>query len=256
MKTKDPSSTRAYDYIRKRILSGEYRPGQHLIAKAVSAEIDVSPTPVRDALRQLEADGLVSIRPRLGAQVNAMGLKEFRELCELRLLLETHTAGQAAERRTPAELLEIEAALREMRRTTQTIVAGTEEEEARRMSDLMRVDIQFHIAIMTAAKNELIRSEILRLHLINRVVTGPMPGIGTGVAAPQARADRHAHLQQVLADHEAIFDAIERQDASAARSAMERSLYDVIEQTLQTRAREERDFIARELTAGALGVPA
>jgi DNA-binding GntR family transcriptional regulator len=253
MKSRDVNSDRAYEHIRRRILSGEYASGQHLQAKRLAAAIKLSPTPVRDALRQLESDGLVTIRPRLGAQVNTMGLKEFCELCELRLVLETHTAGLAAKRRSDGELREIELALTEMRSVTAAILAGSDKEEPGRMGELARVDIQFHIAIMTAAKNELIRSEILRLHLINRVVSGPMPLPGgrsvAGVASAKNRAERHAHLRQVLAEHEAIFDAIKRQDAAAARNAMERSLQDVIDQTIQSRAREERELMARELTA-------
>jgi DNA-binding transcriptional regulator YhcF (GntR family) len=122
MKTR--AADRAYEYIRKRIVNGDYRPGQHLMVKTVADELAVSPTPVRDALRQLEADGLVTIRPRLGAQVNAMGLKEFRELCELRLVLETHTAGLAAQHRTEAELRELELAFREMRTLLMTSADG------------------------------------------------------------------------------------------------------------------------------------
>lgn len=253
MKSRDVNSDRAYDHIRRRILSGEYSAGQHLQAKVLAAEIKVSPTPVRDALRQLETDGLVTIRPRLGARVNAMGLKEFCELCELRLVLETHTAGLAAEQRSEVELREIEAALNEMRRSTEETLAGGEEEEPRLMGKLARVDMQFHLAIMAATKNQLIRSEILRLHLINRVVSSPMPSrnarTGTSSIEPEDRAERLAHLRRVLAEHEAIFDAIKRQDAAAARSAMERSLQDVIDQAIQTRTREERELMARELTA-------
>src|SRR5438874_2156632 len=98
----------AYDHIRKRIVSGEYRPGQSLVAEMLSAETGVSRTPVRDALRKLEADGLVVIQARLGASVKKMDFKEFRELCDLRLAVESHAAGLAAINRTDRELLEIQ----------------------------------------------------------------------------------------------------------------------------------------------------
>ena len=234
------NSDRAYEYIRKRILSGEYRPGHHLMAKALSIELKISPTPVRDALRHLEADGLVTIRPRLGAQVNEMGLKEFRDLCELRLVLETHTAGLAAQRRTEPELHEMEFALDEMRRLTREMLVAPESEASRLLAETARADAQFHVAIMTAAKNDLIRGEILRLHLINRVIAR-----GSHAVIDDNDA---AHLRQVLADHEAIFEAISRRDAAAARVAMERSLKDIIDQTIRVMARQERESIAREFT--------
>ena len=234
------NSDRAYDYIRKRILSGDYQPGQHLMVKTVSNELEISPTPVRDALRQLEADGLVTIRPRLGAQVNAMGLKEFRDLCELRLVLETHTAGLAAQRRTEHELREMGLALNEMGRLTSEMLTAAGTKGSRLLAEMARADAQFHIAIMTAAKNDLIRGEILRLHLINRVIAR-----GSHAVSDDSDAE---HLRKVLADHEVIFEAIARRDAVAARAAMKRSLQDIIDETIRIMARQERELIAREFT--------
>ena len=83
----------AYEYIRKRILSGEYAPGKSLMTEVLAKDIKVSRTPVRDALRKLETDGLVTIRAHVGASVKRMQLKEFREMCDLRLALEGHAAG-------------------------------------------------------------------------------------------------------------------------------------------------------------------
>jgi DNA-binding GntR family transcriptional regulator len=77
----------AYDFIRKKILGGDYAPGQALMTELLATEIGVSRTPVRDALRKLETDGLVTIRAHLGASVKKMEVKEFREMCDLRLAL-------------------------------------------------------------------------------------------------------------------------------------------------------------------------
>ena len=128
----------AYDYIRKRILNGTYPPGHALMTKILSGEIGVSRTPVRDALRQLEADGLVSIRPRLGASVKTMNRKEFGEMCILRLALESHAAGLAASNRTEADLQEIGFALNAMR--------GMIMAEQPHFSELVREDVRVHIA--------------------------------------------------------------------------------------------------------------
>src|SRR3954453_21922330 len=108
----------AYDYIRKRILSGDFPPGHALITELLANEIKLSRTPVRDALRKLETDGLVTIEPHLGASVKKMQLKEFRELCDLRLALECHAAGLAALNRTETDLREIGFALESMGRLT------------------------------------------------------------------------------------------------------------------------------------------
>src|SRR5262245_27772252 len=116
---KNVNSDIAYDFLRKRILSGHYLPGTALMTNALSPEIGVSRTPIRDALRQLEQDGLVTIQARAGARVKQMELREFREVCEMRLALETHAAGLAAKRRADADLQQIRIALDEMRSLTE-----------------------------------------------------------------------------------------------------------------------------------------
>ncbi len=101
---KNAYSDIAYEYIRKRILNGTFRPGQQLMSHDLSVEIGISRTPIRDALRQLETDGLVVIRANLGASVKTMDVNEYREMCGLRLALEVYAAGLAAGQRTIEEL--------------------------------------------------------------------------------------------------------------------------------------------------------
>lgn len=235
----------AYDYIKKRILNGEFSPGQHLNAKALAEKISVSVTPVRDALRQLETDRLVTINARQGAKVNAMDLKQFRDLCELRMILEVHVAGLAAQRRSEVELHEISVALEEMTRIINQLLSGVSGEETRLHAALMRADTQFHVAVMTAAKNELIRDEILRLQLINRVMAGATAVSGGRVIIDAAEAE---HIRAIQANHEAIFRAIERREPEAARAAMEIGLKDIIEQLVRVMSRREREHLTRELT--------
>lgn len=240
---KNVNSDIAYDYIRKRILNGEYPAGHSLATNTLSTEIGVSRTPVRDALRQLEADGLVTIQARLGASVKSMDLKEFREMCGLRLALESHAAGLAATNRSEADLQEIGYALEAMRSLTEKIIAADQEEAV--LNELRKEDVRFHVAIMTAAKNDLMKKEILRLHLINRVVSSPAP------AAPDpvlARSERDKRRREVLASHEEIFEAIKRSDVAAAKDAMERHIQDIIDSTLRAMARLEGRQLARELT--------
>jgi len=245
---KNVNSDIAYEYVRKRILNGEFPPGYALMTNVLSQEIGVSRTPVRDALRQLEADGLVSIKARLGASVKAMDMKEFREMCGMRLALESHAAGLAAKHRTEADLQEIRYALEEMRRLTDRIVSSDQENAL--LNELVREDVRFHIAIMAAAKNDLMKKEILRLHLINRVVSTPAPGDTSRASDMEqlSRAERDARKRSVLASHEEIFDAITRQDAAAAKQAMERHIEDIVDHNLRTMARAVSKAMAKDLT--------
>jgi DNA-binding GntR family transcriptional regulator len=232
----------AYNYIRKRILSGEYPPGHPLMTELLANEIKVSRTPVRDALRKLETDGLVTIQAHLGASVKKMHLKEFREMCDLRLALESHAAGLAAVNRSEADLNEIQFALEGMRRLTTEIAAAKDEHPL--ISDLVHEDVRFHIAVMSAAKNELMKKEILRLHLLNRVVSGSAPNEKFAVK----KADADARRRVVLEKHGDIYQAIKRSDPAAAKREMEFHLQELIDHNLRLMSRLESGVIARELT--------
>lgn len=248
---KNVNSDIAYTYIRKRILNGHFRPGQPLMTKELSAEIGVSRTPVRDALRQLETDGLVSIRARLGASVKTMDFKEYREACGLRLALESYAAGLAAQNRTAEELREIGLAVTAMRRLSEQLISGKGEERAV-LDELIREDVRFHIAIIGAAKSDLLKKEVLRLHIINRVVSGPGPTNGKTVD----KAAKDAHRKEIQASHEEIYQAIERGDAAAAKSAMEHHIQDIIDTNIRLMARDDQMSISRELTEEELSYTA
>lgn len=236
----------AYDFIRKKILSGEYPPGYALMTELLAKDIKVSRTPVRDALRKLETDGLVAIRAHVGASVKKMELKEFREMCDLRLALESHAAGLAAVNHTEGDLHEMQFALAGMRRLTEQICAAESEQPF--MAGLAREDVRFHIAIMSAAKNDLMKKEILRLHLLNRVVSGPVKTEQIVPAKPESDARRRA----VLGMHENIYAAIERSDAGAAKREMEFHLQELIDYNLQIMTRAESGVTVRELTTEEL----
>lgn len=232
----------AYEHIRKKILSGEYPPGRALMTELLASEIKVSRTPVRDALRKLETDGLVTIRAHLGASVKRMELREFREMCDLRLALESHAAGLAAVNHTEADLSEIRYALEGMHRLTDQIIAASQELPL--LSELVREDVRFHIAVMTAANNELMKKEILRLHLLNRVVSGTMGGRKSSFN----KAESDARRRLVLAKHNDIYAAIAASDPVTAKREMEFHLQELIDHNLLLLTRTESGVLARDLT--------
>ena len=219
-------------------MNGDYSPGYSLMTNVLSQETGVSRTPVREALRQLETDGLVNIRPRLGASVKMMDLKEFQQVCELRLALESFAAGLAAQHSTDAELHEIQTALKAMSKLTEQFAAEGGQ-GAQILADIAAEDVRFHLAIMSAAKNDVIKSEILRLHLINRVVSRPVVGGRDGPSSADA-AQKIAHRRLIQSEHEEIFEAISGRDVAAAKNSMERHILSIIDSNLLTRARADR----------------
>src|SRR5215218_10009335 len=92
------------DAIRERILRGRYPEGQPLRQDAIGAELGVSRIPVREALRQLEAEGLVTFSPHRGAVVSRLSLGEIDEVFELRSTIEPDLLRRAMPRLTKQQL--------------------------------------------------------------------------------------------------------------------------------------------------------
>lgn len=88
-------STLVLEEVRDRILHGDYAEGTPLRQDAIAAEMGVSRIPVREALRQLEAEGLVTLNPHVGAIVSTLSLDEIREVFELRAVIEADLLRRA-----------------------------------------------------------------------------------------------------------------------------------------------------------------
>lgn len=242
--------SKAYNHIRSRILSGEYPSGFPLRADLLAKEIGMSRTPVRDALRQLDADGLVRILPRIGASVRSIDAEEFREICGMRLALEVYAAGLAAKLRTEHDLTEIAFAYDAVARETERIIStsGPDAVQVESMTSelLVREDIRFHMAITNASKNRLIKKEILRQHLINRIVS-----VSTMLTSknylPINHSEAVAMARATVSEHKLILDAITRGDSVLAKSAMEAHLQEDVDTLLRRLSRGESGQIASDL---------
>ena len=95
--------------VRGLILSHRLAPGSWIDEKALAAEYGISRTPLREALKVLAAEGLVTMKLRRGAYVTEVSLRDLTEVFHLLALLEGDAAGVVAERATPAQLAELEA---------------------------------------------------------------------------------------------------------------------------------------------------
>ena len=91
---------RAYRRIRQRILDGRYQPGHRLVLSTLARELDVSPVPVREAIRRLEAEGLVSFERNVGARVATLGDDDWVQLVEMLALLDGYAFAAAAPQMT------------------------------------------------------------------------------------------------------------------------------------------------------------
>jgi DNA-binding GntR family transcriptional regulator len=89
--------------IRRMILAGDIAPGERLVSRDLQEHFNVSVIPLREALRTLEAEGLVETRPRRGTRVSPVSLGELRDVYALRRLIEPPLACQAAARQSQAD---------------------------------------------------------------------------------------------------------------------------------------------------------
>ena len=91
-----------FNTLRQAILKGELAPGERLMEIQLAEKLGVSRTPIREAIRKLEKEGLVTIEPRKGAYASDISIKDMVDVLEVRQYLESLAAGMAAVRITPA----------------------------------------------------------------------------------------------------------------------------------------------------------
>lgn len=101
-------SASVYQELRRKILEGEFEPGEHLIIKQISTEYGVSDIPVREALKELNAEGLVETIPHVGSRVASFSPKSIKDLLEMRECLEPFAAELAVENADPAVIARLE----------------------------------------------------------------------------------------------------------------------------------------------------
>jgi DNA-binding GntR family transcriptional regulator len=139
------------EQIRGRILDGTLKPGERLVEDRLSAELGVSRVPVREALRGLSAEGLVTLLPRRGATVVEVTPETVTELVEVRALLEGLNARLAAQRHDP----EIVAQLKD------TLARGNEAAKTGTAEELARLNAEFHERLAEASRNSVL-SDVMR----------------------------------------------------------------------------------------------
>jgi DNA-binding GntR family transcriptional regulator len=188
-------SDEVYESIKTLIMDHAIAPGCRVTIDAVSRQLDVSPTPVREALARLEADGLVVKRPMAGYTTTALLTPaEYDDLFEVRLLLECAAAARAARSAPPdAEF--------------PTLPVPTGDPGYAGHAAFTAADAAFHHAVAAASGNPVLHDAITRLHAHLHIHRLSFPG----AASTQA-------------EHDAIVAGIRAGDPAGADRAMRRHL--------------------------------
>jgi DNA-binding GntR family transcriptional regulator len=142
-----------YGELRRRLMAGAFMPGERLREEHVAKELDVSRTPVRQAIERLEADGLVKRDGRRGTVVLGWLDRDIDEAFQLRLLLEPYAARVAAQHASTAHIEALEA-------INQSMLEAAISDDADRVERVQRHNNQFHHALLDAAQSARVRSMV------------------------------------------------------------------------------------------------
>ncbi len=209
-----------YGELKEAILTGALEPGSLIDKSMICERLGVSRFPVSAAVSRLAYDRLVDVEPQHGSFVSRISIKDVRERLFIRSALEGEIAAEAARRMSRSDKVALAANLQEAK------FAVAADDRAR----FYATDVAFH-QILTARLGMARASEILdnlRVHLerVRRLLMSP-PG----------------RIREVLREHEAVVEAVERADAQAASEAMKRHL-GVTGELLETVARQRPEMFS------------
>ncbi|WP_051688119.1 GntR family transcriptional regulator [Desulfofalx alkaliphila] len=195
-----------YSRLRKAILKGKFQPGDRLVERKLAEKLNVSRTPIREAIRMLELEGLVSHIPRVGSVVSSIDAVEVHEIYRIRAVLEGLAARMAAERIKPEQLQQLTVTLQKIE---QAIIDN-------KIDKLEELHLDFNRLIYESAESTRLYNMITSMvDFINRFTM-------VGYTRPGRIAQAHK-------EHRLIVEAIKLRDGElaerVAREHIENSRY-------------------------------
>lgn len=147
-------SDKVFNSLREDILSGRYLVNEELKELTIASELGVSRTPVREALRQLELEGLIEIVPNKGATVIGIDKEDIRDICEMRSMLEGLCARRAASHITGEIIEEME----------EVLDLSEFHSQKGKYEQVLELDNRFHELLYRASGSKMIRKTLLDFH--------------------------------------------------------------------------------------------
>ena len=216
----EPLSNTIKTLLLERIVSGEYGPGERIVESRLARELEISQSPVREALRDLAAIGLIDIESRRGARVRQPTAKELRDVSEVRAELDALAARLASQRLTQDQIDEL---VETHERMSKALKSGD-------YVGMSQADAQFHRLIVGACGNEAVERVFAQLDPFARTfitLTSPnvtLDGIlqqhegilqalvaGDGDLAAERAHAHQCHVRSIFFDDEEVLEGLEEQ---------------------------------------------
>ena len=184
------------ELLRQRIFSRELEPGSWIDELRIAEQLGISRTPLREALKVLAAEGLVTMKVRRGAYVTEVSEKDLRDVYHLLALLESDAARVVAERASDEQLAELQA-------QHAALEAAVDDRDR-----FFEINEAFHARLLAMSDNKWRNQMVADLRKVMKL-------------------NRHhslfktGRIQESLAEHQAIVAALMAQDSAAARQAMQ-----------------------------------
>jgi GntR family transcriptional regulator of gluconate operon len=198
------------DLIRKRILGGGFARGERLVETKLANQLQISRGPIREALKQLAAEGLVREEPRRGAFVTAPNAKDVRDVYDLRAAIEARAARLVIRQRDPQ-------ALEALRRAFERLRGAVRREDLR---ELVRFDFEFHGTLCRVSGNGRLHEVFVRNASVLRVLIQLEEG------------QFYGSFDEVERQHVELLASIESGDEAKAEALIIRHLEDARDRLL------------------------
>lgn len=191
-----------FNTLREAIISGELKPGERLMEVQLAEKMGVSRTPVREAIRKLELEGLVTMTPRKGVHVAELSMKDIIDVLEIRASLDGLATALSALRITDEEI-------KELRHIYNQFISYMEKDN---LQGTIKKDVEFHEVIYKSSRNDKL------IQIINNL-------------KEHVQRFRIIYLKDysspkdIIKEHQEILDAISKRDPEAARLIAERHIH-------------------------------
>ena len=195
-----------FNEIRENILAGVYAQGEELKEATIGTKLGVSRTPVREALRQLELEGLVEIIPNRGARVTGISQKDVSDIYQIRYRLEGLAARWAAERISEQEIAELE----------EVVFLSEFHLKNAKQEQMARLDGKFHEIIYHAAASRMLEHVLGDFHHFVK-------------AARSLSVREGSRAKESVQEHKAILEAIKERDGNRAEKLANEHILHVME---------------------------